>query len=109
MYNFCVIFILCRNAAGDEIWTPYIVIRGAYNFQAHESSAFIKVSMLLAAAYGTMGLSIEPDVAFNLPIVKNEVAHMQLTAWWQSTQRRKVVATPVMTTPVMAWKSLLIY
>ena len=66
----CVIFILCRTAAGDVIWTPYIVIRGAYNFQTHENFAFIKVSMLLAVAYGAMELSIEPDVAFNLPIVK---------------------------------------
>lgn len=33
-------------------------------------TAFIKVSMLLAVAYGAMELSIEPDVAFNLPIVK---------------------------------------
>ena len=70
LHNFCVIFILCRTAAGDVIWTPYLVIRGAYNFQAHESSAFIKVSLLLAAAYGAMGLNIEPDVPFNLPIVK---------------------------------------
>ena len=26
--------------------------------------------MLLAAAYGALGLNIEPDVVFNLPIVK---------------------------------------
>ena len=104
MHHFCVIFILCRTAAGDIIWKPYLAIRGAYNFQAHESSAFIKVSMLLAAAYGALGLNIEPDVVFNLPIVKNEVVHMQLTVWLQSTQRRKIVATPM-----IAWKSVLIY
>ena len=28
--------------------------------------------MLLAAAYGAMGLNIEPDVPFNLPIVKKQ-------------------------------------
>ena len=66
----CVIFILCRTAAEVELWTPFNVIRSAYNFQAQESSAFIQVSMLLAAAYGPMGLIIEPDVALNLPIVK---------------------------------------
>ena len=46
------------------------VIRSAYNFQAQESSAFIRVSMLLAAAYSPVGLIIEPNVALNLPIVK---------------------------------------
>ena len=61
---------LCRTAAEDELWTPFNVIRSAYNFQAQESSAFIQVSMLLAAAYGPMGLIIEPDVALNLPIIK---------------------------------------
>ena len=61
---------MCRIAAEDTIWKPYLAIRGAYNFQAYESSAFIKVSMLLAAAYGALGLNIEPDVAFNLPIFK---------------------------------------
>jgi len=63
--HFCIIFVLCRTTAGDEIWMPYLAIRRAYNFQAHESSAFIKVSMLLAAVYGVMGLNIEPYVPFN--------------------------------------------
>ena len=68
--HFCVIFVLCRSTAGDEIWMPYLAIKRAYNFQANECSAFIKVSMLLAAAYGVMGLNIEPYVPFNLPIVR---------------------------------------
>ena len=61
---------MCRTAAEDELWTPFNIIRSAYNFQAQESSAFIQVLMLLAAAYGPMGPIIEPDVALNLPIVK---------------------------------------
>lgn len=89
-----------RTAAEDELWTPFNVIRNAYNFQAPESSAFIQVSMLLAAAYGPMGLIIELDVALNLSI---EVAHMQLTAWWQNTRWRKIAI------PVVVWKSLLVY
>ena len=67
---YSAIFKSCRTCAEDRKWEPYEVIRKAYNFQAHESSAFIKVTMLLAAAYGSMGLRIEPEVVCNVPLKK---------------------------------------
>ena len=76
--HFCVIFVLCRTTTGDEIWMPYLAIRKAFNFEAHESSAFIEVSMLLAAAYGVMGSQMYLST---YQLLRNEVVHMKLTAW----------------------------